>query len=195
MIIGITGGTGCGKTTALDAIRQLGGLVLDCDDIYHRLLETDKNLLTSIESRFPGAVEKGSLQRKKLGALVFNDPETLSDLNKITHGAIRKEVERLLHNETGLVAIDAIALFESGLDTLCDITVAVTAPEEVRVARLMARDGISREYAQSRIDAQPPQNAFSQRCDYTLHNDGTAEDFRRKCLAFFAGPAIIKEKP
>lgn len=194
MIIGITGGTGCGKTTALDAVRQLGGLVLDCDAIYHRLLETDKGLLDDIAARFPGVVEKGVLQRKKLGSLVFHDPEALSALNRITHGAIKAELERLLKDAPQLVAIDAIALFEAGLHKLCDVTVAVTAPEEVRVERLMARDDISREYAQSRIDAQPPQKVFSERCDYTLHNDGTAQDFRRKCLAFFQGPAIIKEK-
>ena len=194
MIIGITGGTGCGKTTALNVVRQLGGLVLDCDAVYHRLLETDKNLLASIEDRFPGVVGNGSLQRKKLGALVFADPEALSDLNRITHGAVNTEIERLLEDAPQLVAIDAIALFESGLNRLCDITVAVTAPEEVRVERLIARDGISREYAQSRIHAQLPQKAFSERCDYTLHNDGSAEDFQRKCLAFFSNPIIMKEK-
>jgi len=195
MIIGITGGTGCGKTTALDAVRQLGGLVLDCDAIYHRLLETDKNLLDSIEARFPGVVENGCLQRKKLGNLVFADPNALSDLNEITHSAVRTEVVRHLQNAPELVAIDAIALFEAGLDKLCDITVAVTAPEEVRISRLMARDSISREYAQSRINAQPPQSVFSVKCDYTLYNGGTGEDFRRKCLAFFSDPVIMKEKP
>ena len=194
MIVGITGGTGCGKTTALDAIRQLGGLALDCDEIYHRLLETNKDLLSYIENRFPGVVENGSLHRKKLGSIVFADPKALSDLNKITHGAVRKEVEQLLQTAPELVAIDAIALFESGLDQLCDLTVAITAPEEVRISRLMARDGISSDYARSRIHAQPSQEAFSKKCDYTLLNDGSATDFARKCLAFFSDPVIMKEK-
>ena len=194
MIVGITGGTGCGKTTALEAICQLGGLVLDCDTIYHQLLKTDKDLLAAIEDRFPGVVEDGNLQRKKLGSIVFTDPQALADLNQITHGAIRKEIEKQLKNTPSLVAIDAIALFEAGLDQLCDITVAITAPEEVRVARLMARDNISKEYAQSRINAQPPQEAFSQRCGYTLCNDTTAKEFQSKCLAFFSDPVIMKEK-
>ena len=73
MIIGITGGTGCGKTTALQAVQALGGMVLDCDAIYHNLLETDKSLLAAIESRFPGTVENGALDRKALGNIVFND--------------------------------------------------------------------------------------------------------------------------
>ena len=72
MIIGITGGTGCGKTTALDAIRDMGGLVLDCDAIYHRLLQEDPALLRAIDNRFPGTVDQGVLQRKKLGALKLN---------------------------------------------------------------------------------------------------------------------------
>ena len=71
MIIGITGGTGCGKTTALQVFGDLGGVVLDCDEIYHRLLQTDKDLLLSIENRFPGVVENGQLQRKKLHGKVL----------------------------------------------------------------------------------------------------------------------------
>ena len=80
MIIGITGGTGCGKTTLLDVIREAGGTVLDCDAIYHDLLKTDGALLEAIEARFPGTVENGTLQRKKLGAIVFGDEEALQAL-------------------------------------------------------------------------------------------------------------------
>ena len=194
MIFGITGGTGCGKTTALDAIRILGGTVLDCDAIYHRLLETDKAMLTNIENRFPGVVSKGVLDRKKLGNIVFSDEKALLDLNAITHGCVKEEVLRLLEEKPRLAAIDAIGLFEGGLAPLCDVTVAITAPEEDRIARLMARDGISREYAQSRIHAQPSPEAFSALCDATLENDSTREAFLNKCLAFFQEQIIMKEK-
>ena len=185
MIIGITGGTGCGKTTLLDLIREKGGIVLDCDAIYHQLVKTDKNLLSAIEARFPGTVEEGVLQRKKLGSIVFNDQAALADLNKITHSAVKVEVVRLLTPEPTLAAIDAIGLFESGLDKLCKPTVAIDAPREVRIARLMARDNISADYAAARIDAQPTGAEFARRCDYTLVNDGTREEFQEKCLAFF----------
>ena len=185
MIIGITGGTGCGKTTLLDLIREKGGLVLDCDAIYHQLLRTDKSLLDAIEARFPGTVEDGCLQRKKLGAIVFNDKDALNDLNTITHGAVKAEVQRLLTPLPQLAAIDAIGLFESGLDKLCKLTVAIDAPREDRIARLMARDNISAEYAAARIDAQPTGAEFAARCDYILVNDGSREDFQEKCLAFF----------
>ena len=79
-VIGITGGTGCGKTTLLKEIQKLGGLVLDCDAIYHDLLRTDAAMLRAIENRFPGVVESGALNRKKLGAIVFSDPAALADL-------------------------------------------------------------------------------------------------------------------
>ena len=191
MILGITGGTGCGKTTLLELIRQAGGVVLDCDAIYHDLLQKDKRLLAAIEARFPGTVEAGALQRKKLGAIVFGDPAALADLNRITHKAIDREVQRLLTPEPKLAAIDAIALLESGLGERCNVTVAVTAPVEERVRRIMARDGIGEEYARSRIQAQPSNEYFSKNCDYTLENAGSAGDFQRKCLAFLKQLAII----
>ena len=194
MILGITGGTGCGKTTLLKEVEALGGLVLDCDAIYHRLLASDKTLLAAIEARFPGVVRDGVLLRKKLGAIVFSDKEQLEALNAITHDAVKEEVLRRLSGNPALAAIDAIALFESGLSELCHVTVAVTAPLEQRVRRLMARDCISEEYARSRISAQQSQSFFESRCDYCLKNDGSPEDFRRKCLAFLQSQDIMKEK-
>ena len=187
MIIGITGGTGCGKTTLLQAVQARGGLVLDCDAIYHELLTRDDALLNAIEARFPGVVENGVLQRKKLGAIVFADPEALDDLNTITHSAVKAEVLRRLETAPELAAIDAIALFEGGLAELCDTTVAVTAPAETRVARLMARDSISREYAENRIKAQHDEQWFARRCDRVLRNEGSLEEFRGKCREYLDG--------
>ena len=193
LILGITGGTGCGKTTLLKTIEEKGGLILDCDAIYHELLTTDRKLLAAIENRFPGTVEEGQLQRKKLGSIVFSDKNALMDLNKITHSAIKAEVLRRLTNAPKLAAIDAIALFEGGLAELCDITVAVTAPEEVRVQRLMNRDNISEDYARNRIAAQHKEDWFRERCDWILENNGTQIQFREKCLAFLQNPGIMKE--
>ena len=192
LIIGITGGTGCGKTTLLKVIEEKGGLVLDCDAIYHQLLTRDDRLLKAIENRFPGTVENGVLQRKKLGSIVFSDEKALMDLNKITHGAIKAEVLRQLESAPKLAAIDAIGLFEGGLAELCDITVAVTAPSEIRVQRLMKRDNISEDYARSRIAAQHEESWFRERCDCTLENNGTEKHFQEKCLAFFEKLDIMK---
>ena len=184
MIIGITGGTGCGKTTLLKEIERRGGLVLDCDAVYHELLTRDETLLNAIDDRFPGVVVDKKLERKKLGAIVFADEAALKDLNAITHGAIKAEIVRRLSENPALAAIDAIALFEGGLADLCDATVAVIAPREDRVARLMARDGISREYAESRINAQKSEDWFRKMCGHTLNNNGTQEEFRAKCSEF-----------
>ena len=192
MILGITGGTGSGKTTLLKTAEALGFQVLDCDRIYHELLRTDTQLLTAIENRFPGTVENGQLQRKKLGAVVFGDQAALADLNAITHGAICQAVEKQLDRNRN-IAFDAIALLESDLSKLCDVTVAVTAPKELRLQRLMARDGITCSYALSRIEAQPEDDYYRQNCGYVLENDGDELQFQRKCLAFFRQLGIMKK--
>ena len=189
--IGITGGSGSGKTTLLQCIAERDGLILDCDAIYHRLLTEDPSLLAAIEARFPGVTENGQLQRKKLGNLVFSDEKALADLNKITHTAVKQEVLRQLSAGPKLAAIDAIALFEGDLAVLCDVTVAVTAPLEDRIARLMARDGITEEYARQRIAAQRSDAEFSALCSHTLENNGDICAFRAKCLAFLADFGII----
>ena len=190
-IIGVTGGSGSGKSTLSRALERRGWLFLDCDAIYHDLLKTDHAMLAAIESRFPGTVVDGRLDRKKLGAIVFADEAALLDLNAITHAAVKTEVLRRLEGCRHGAVIDAIGLFEGGLAELCDITVAVTAPEELRIQRLMARDGISEDYARSRIAAQHSDDWFRSRCDYTLENDGKLDAAATKYLAFFAKIGII----
>ena len=192
MIVGITGGTGCGKTTALNAFEDLGGAILDCDALYHHLLKTDEAMLCAIDDQFPGVVQNGILDTKVLGGIVFADSEKLRILNDITHRFVMRAVKERLDNTEKHVAIDAIALLESGLGDLCDVTVAVTAPEDVRRKRIMARDGISEEYARARITAQKPDSFFRESCDYVLENNGEKEEFYAKCLAFFTRLGIMK---
>lgn len=182
-VLGITGPTGAGKTTALREVERLGGAVIDCDAVYHGLLEMDTALQDALEKEFgPLRDERGSVDRKKLGAIVFNDPERLEALNAISWRAVTDRVGALLEafREQGrsLAAIDAIALLESPLKELCKLTVAVLAPPEVRVRRIMAREGISEEYARARVKAQRPDTYFSQNCDRVLVNNFvSAEEF------------------
>lgn len=191
LIIGVTGGSGSGKSTLSRELERRGWLFLDCDAIYHDLLKTDLAMLNAIENRFPGTVNQGILDRKKLGSIVFADENALLALNAITHSAVKAEVLRRLEGcQTGAV-IDAIGLFEGGLAELCHITVAVTAPEAVRIRRLMTRDGIPENYARSRIAAQHSDAWFRERCDYALENDGELDAFATKCLAFLANIGII----
>lgn len=193
MILGITGGTGCGKTTLLELIRARGGLVLDCDAIYHDLLKTDATMLGAIQERFPTVFDKGGLVIRKLGQIVFADPNALSDLNTITHAAVKQEVIRRLKNWHGHAAIDAIALLESGLAELCDITVAVTAPLDDRIQRLIVRDGITEEYARNRIAAQKSETWFCENCDFVLQNNSDRQTFTNKCIAFLDLQGIIAD--
>lgn len=184
-IIGITGGTGCGKTTALNELERRGALLIDCDAVYHRMLETDRPMLDEIEKYFPGAVVDGKLDRKALGAVVFTDEEALRDLNIITHRHINLEIRRILRehamNGGTLAAIDAIELFSSGLAKRCTATIGVIADREVRIDRIMRRDGISREYAMMRVNAQRPNEYFIQKCSHVLENNGSQEEFIEKC--------------
>lgn len=187
MVLGITGGSGAGKTTLLSRVAARGGFVVDCDAVYHRLLQEDTALLAALEARFPGVTEDGALNRKKLGKLVFDDPNALAGLEAITHPRVVAETKRLLDQagDRPLAAIDAVALIESGLGALCDQTVAVAAPLEARVRRLILREGVSEDYARLRIAAQKPDGAFSALCDDTLYNDcPDTEAFAAKCDQF-----------
>lgn len=189
-VIGITGPTGAGKTTLLREVEKLGGGVIDCDAVYHELLERDIALQTALEREFgPLRDETGAIDRKKLGAVVFRDPERLEALNAIAWEAVLSRTRELLRayrrQGKALAAVDAIALLESPLKELCQLTVAVLAPQEVRVKRIMAREGILEDYAWARVKAQRPDEYFSRRCDHTLYNDcPTAEEFAQRAREF-----------
>lgn len=189
-IIGITGGTGTGKTTALDVLRRMGALCLDCDEIYHELTNTSDALREAIERRFGEMyTAEGRLDRKKLGNIVFNDPRALAELNLITHGFVDDEIKKRLRDHAmrggKLAAIDAIALIESGASRFCTETFGITAPRELREQRIMAREGISREYARLRIDAQQPDEYYNRNCTSIIENRGTKAEFAVRCTTAF----------
>ena len=189
-IIGITGGTGSGKTILLRVLEKQGALALDCDEIYHELLQDNKKMKTEIEAHFNGVLISGVIDRKKLGGLVFNDKSALQKLNDITHKYVVDEVKRRLaewEKQGGAVAaIDAIALIESGAGKLCNITIGVIAPVETRIKRIIKRDGITDEQAEKRINAQKPDSFYIENCDEILENSYNApEEFEEKCKTLF----------
>lgn len=186
LIVGLTGGTGAGKTSALAALEDLGGTVLDCDAVYHQMLRTDPALREAITAAFgPVFCPDGSLDRQKLGTLVFSDHAALDRLNAIVYEYLPPELLRRAQGHT-LVGLDAISLMESGLGKLCTCTVAVLAPAEDRVRRIMARDGISEDYARLRISAQQPDVFYRERCSHILENNcATPAQFRDQARIFF----------
>jgi len=189
-IIGITGGTGAGKTSALRALDAPGILTLDCDAIYHELLSHNAELRAEIAARFPGVLHDRAIDRKELGEIVFNDSSALLDLNSITHRYMDRETERRIAEWASsggkVAAIDAVALIESGMNKRCNIVIGVVAPYEARISRIMARDGITHKQAEMRVDAQKPASFYVENCDIIL--EGVYEEpgkFEEVCRDFF----------
>jgi tRNA threonylcarbamoyl adenosine modification protein (Sua5/YciO/YrdC/YwlC family)/dephospho-CoA kinase len=187
-VIGLAGGTGVGKTSALRALESLGALALDCDAVYHELLQRDEELLDELNDRFPGVVSGGALDRKMLGGIVFQNEAALSDLNEITRKYVTREVDQRIARWGGrLAAVEAIALIESGRARKCDLVVGITASAETRVNRLILRDKIDKSSAEMRINAQKDDAFYTENCDFILRNDGgDADEFEKTCKKFFA---------
>ena len=190
IVIGITGSSGSGKTSALMALKELGACILDCDEIYHQLLQTSAEMLDELDAAFPGVVTQGKLDRPALARIVFEEPSLLQCLNHITHRYILKQVQRRMDDarQAGIAvcAVDAALLVQSGFSALCDVVVGIVARRETRMARIMRRDGLSREQAIARIHAQPDDDFYHRNCDYVLCNDGENMDgFVQSCRVFF----------
>ena len=190
-IIGITGGSGTGKTVVLRAFEALGVVTLDCDAIYHSLLSGNDELKSELSSRFTGVLQNGVIDRKRLGGIVFNDPSALLELNAITHKYIGAEIERRITEVAtqgaGVAVIEAIALIESGLSEKCDVVVGITAPLNARISRIIDRDKITHEQAEARINAQKPDSFYIENCDYMLENNyQNPDEFEEKCKDFIA---------
>ena len=188
LVIGITGGTGAGKTSLLRALEKQGACVLDCDAVYHEMLKTDEELRGALKEAFGGAIFRsdGSVDVHAIGLIVFGDTGRLAALDALVKKYVPREIaRRMAETDANLIGLDAIKLMECGLGAICDASVAVTAPVEVRVKRIMTRDGITEEYARSRIAAQQDAEYFRARCGYEFVNDlptaaeaaSAAEDF------------------
>ena len=178
VVLGITGGTGAGKTSALRVLEKLGAYIIDCDALYHELLDPGQPIYRAIMENFGEEffTETGALDRKKLGNIVFSDPEELARLNTLIFRHLGAEIENRVEEQKLLdarcVAVDGITIIQARQAGRlhCDCVVGVIAPEEIRLQRIMNRDNISEEYAQKRIDAQEPNSFYLDHCDVIVEN-------------------------
>lgn len=182
-VIGVTGPSGAGKSLFCSYFEEMGCLHLDCDKIYHSLVDSPSECTRALEAEFGASVIKsdGSLDRIALGAIVFapDAKDRRAKLNKITHAFVLSEVRKAIENaKESCAIIDAPLLFEADFDKECDFTVALLAPFESRLARLTIRDNRSVEALRARLAAAPDDTFYSSRANFTVVNDGDAAKLR-----------------
>lgn len=190
VIIGLTGGSGAGKGTACLFFEKLGCAVVDADATYRALCSTCRPMLSELSAEFGEVLSvDGSLDRKKLGAIVFSDPQKLTRLNQITHpyvrAAAREAFGRYAQEGRKACIYDAPTLFEAGADTLCDVRVGVIADRDIRLARICARDGIDKAYAAKRINSQKSDEWYQQHCDYIITNNSDPASLEKQVRTVF----------
>lgn len=189
LILGVTGGSGCGKSAFCRAISELGAFVIDADLVAREVVAHGKPALSEIAECFGSdyLLDNGELDRRKLGALVFSHPEKLHMLNDITHKYIIEEIKSKLRlADKGLRVIDAAVLFESGLGALCGRTACVLADKRVRAERIVARDGLTWEEALSRIDAQKSDEFYRRRANDVILNNGSETELREAAKKYWS---------
>ena len=186
MTVGITGRSGCGKSTVTACFAAHGVPVADADQISREVLQPGSPVLAQLAARFGGDILRGDgvLDRRLLADRAFATPEGKAALDAITHPAIVRRIEAArqaaLQAGSPLFVIDGAVLVGSVIDGIWDRLIVVTAPYEVSLERIVARDGIRPEMARRRLDAQLPEAALAARADILLANDGTREQLRRK---------------
>lgn len=182
MIIGITGGIGSGKSTIAQGLREMGYAVYDTDSEAKRLIVEDAHVRQQIEQLFGSEVYKdGVYQTALVAQRVFADHSLLAKLNTIVHPAVRADIERRVSghanrksrfgNQKNLFFIECAILYQAGFDSLCDKVVAVTAPEEIRLERVMKRDSSTIEKVRARMRAQETENDIP-RANILINNNG-----------------------
>lgn len=185
-IIGLTGQTGAGKSTVRKLLKAKGAAVIDADSVAHDVADNELNCLTDIAEHFSCIVlnEKGKLNRKALGRIVFSDKKKLALLNKIMFpyivSAIKGQVTAYEQAGAQVIVIDGATLIESGCSKMCSALISVTAEEETRLTRIIHRDGISKRDALRRVSAQNPEEFYIKASDYVIKNDGTPGDLERE---------------
>ena len=197
-IIGLTGQTGAGKSTAAETALGYGCAVVDCDKVAREIAAPGSECLKRLAENFGNDIidDEGQCRRRLLAQRAFSSAENTSLLNSITHPAIKKRVDeyisRYRSEGAGCVILDAPLLFECGYENMCDAVIAITAPLETRIERITARDGISREDALLRIGAQNDESFYTSRAGYIIDGSEDIVSVRKKTLGVLK--RILSEK-
>ncbi len=184
--IGIIGKSGSGKTTVGRFLKELGAEIIDCDQIAREVTAVGSEGLSKIAKTFGGGylLSDGSLNRRKLGSLVFGDPSALRKLNEITHPAIEKRVMELIASANKeLILLDAPVLLETNLKNLVSHIILVTSTHNKE--RLRQRDSLSAQEAQKRLNAQRSEEYFKKHADHIIENDGSLEELKEKTTKLY----------
>ena len=201
-IIGLTGPSGAGKSTLCEKFNSLGIPCINTDEIYHKITSNPSPCIDELKEKFGSSIinENGSLNREALAKLVFegeNKDNNLANLNATTHKYVWEETNRILteYMEKGkeTAVIDAPALFSSKIFIgACDLIISVLSDKESRVQRITARDGITREQALARINAQPNDEFFIENSDYYIVNSGTKDEMNEKLISILLQEEIYR---
>lgn len=185
MVLGLTGQTGAGKSTVCRMLQSEQGVcVVDADRIAREVVTSGTDCLAELVLHFSIIIlnEDGTLNRKKLAEIVFNDRSQLKELNKITFPyilqGIREKIDEGRRSGCDIVILDAPLLFESRADSLCDRILAVVAPAELRKQRIMARDSLSQQEAEARMGSQHEDDFYTDRAQHIIRNDGDSTALR-----------------
>jgi len=191
-IIGLTGGIASGKSTVARTLRELGATVIDADEIAHSVIEPGKPAWEDIVKKFGSHILKPdqTIDREKLGAIVFNDPELLQELNQITHPRVAEQLKHIIttmHIEQShaILFLEVPLLYETHLERICDEVWVVWVDEETQIQRLMKRDNLSREDAIKRIDAQMSLDEKARRADVVIDNRSSLEETIAKATKYY----------
>jgi dephospho-CoA kinase len=186
-LIGLTGNIATGKSLVARMLSDLSAHVIDADALVHELQRKGTLVWAGIVGILGDGILRadGEIDRAKLGAMVFSDPEALRWLEAVVHPAVRREIERQLANleqPDQVVVIEAIKLIEAGLQERCNALWVVTSRPEVQLERLMRTRGLSEADAHARIAAQPPQSEKVALADVLIENNGTVDELRKQVV-------------
>ncbi len=182
-IIGLTGPTGSGKSTVAKHFEQNGVVVIDCDSVAREVTEPGSSLLPILADTFGKDIlsADGSLIRKELAKKAFSSKQETEKLNSIMLPFIASRIKEMLDlfetDGVERVMLDAPTLYESGLDSICDVVLAVLCPEDIRRQRIIKRDGLTEEQAKTRLLASKPDSFYKKRAQHIVVNDGNMQKF------------------